>query len=292
MRQLTPEEIKQREITQEQAKKAMYAGQLTILSMIPTMAEMFSRVEIRERWDFPYTGYISGAIGAAVGVILCLLFGKHTPVRQQLRSFDLRVPLMFFLLVETGGKILFSLTALILSRFSSVTPGESEQKTLLQMFLTVIVTPILEELIFRTGMVGVLKKSRIRLLAVLFPAVMFMMMHSSKNLPGRLDVLNAGIFFAICYYETGNILYPMLVHSLHNLTALFFSVTGGTENGDRLIGLLQRRVNGYGVLRLPVLIVFALLFIAGMFWLVRVFPKKYAAAETDEQISGDDGQAG
>lgn len=291
MRQLTPEEIKQREITHEKCIKAMYAGQLTMLSMIPTLAEVFSRIEIRSRWDFPYTGYISGAIGAAVGVILCLLFGKHTPVRQQFRSFDLRVPLMFFLLVETGGKILFSLTALILSRFSSVTPGESEQKTLLQMFLAVIVTPILEELIFRTGMVGVLKKSRIRLLAVLFPAMMFMMVHT-RNLPGKLDVLNAGIFLAVCYYETGNILYPMIVHSLHNLVAMFFTLAYGTERGDRLVGLLQRRVNGYGVMRLPVLIVFALLFIAGMFWLVRVFPKKYAAAETDEQISGDDVAAG
>ena len=291
MRQLTPEEIKQRELTQEQCRKVINVGQLAALAMIPIFVELFCSMTIREHWKIEHARYIGGAVGAIAGVILCLLFGKHTPVRQQFRSFDLRVPLMFFLLVETGGKLLFSLTALILSRFSSVTPGESEQKTLLQMFLTVIVTPILEELIFRTGMVGVLKKSRIRLLAVLFPAMMFMMVHT-RNLPGKLDVLNAGIFFAICYYETGNILYPMLVHSLHNLTALFFSVTGGTENGDRLIGLLQRRVNGYGVLRLPVLIVFAVIFVAGMIWLVRVFPKKYAAAEPAEQISGDDGQAG
>lgn len=281
MRQLTPDEIKQREITQEKCKKVMYAGQLAALAMIPIFVELFCSMTIRAHWEIEHARYIGGAAGAIAGVILCLLFGKHRPVRQQLRSFDLRVPLMFLLLVETGGKILFSFTALILSRFSSVTPAESTQKTLLQMFLTVIVTPILEELIFRTGMVGVLKKSRIRLLAVLFPSMMFMMVHT-RNLPGKLDVLNAGIFLAVCYYETGNILYPMLVHSLHNLIALFFNVTGGTETGDRLVGLLQRRVNGYGVMRLPVLIVFALLFIAGMVWLARVFPKKYAESSAPE----------
>ncbi len=292
MRQLTPEEIKQRELTQEKCKKAMYAGQLAALAMIPIFVELFCSMTIREHWKIEHARYIGGAVGAIAGVILCLLFGKHRPIRQQFRSFDLRVPLMFFLLVETGGKLLFSLTALILSRFSSVTPAENTRDTLAQILLTVIVTPILEELIFRTGMVGVLKKSGSRLLAVLFPAMLFMMMHSSRNLPGRLDVLNAGIFLAVCYYETGNILYAMLIHSLHNLAALFFSVTGGTETGDRLIGLLQRRVSGYGVLRLPVLIVFAVIFVAGMIWLLRVFPKKYAAAEPAEQVSGDDGRAG
>ena len=283
MRQLTLEEIKQREITQEKCRKAMYAGQLAMLAMIPTFVELFCSMTIREHWKIEHARYIGGAVGAIAGVILCLLFGKHTPVRQQFRSFDLRVPLMFFLLVETGGKLLFSLSALILSRFSSVTPAENTRDTLAQILLTVIVTPILEELIFRTGMVGVLKKSGSRLLAVLFPAMLFMMMHT-RNLPGKLDVLNAGIFLAVCYYETGNILYAMLIHSLHNLAALFFSVTGGTETGDRLIGFLQRRVSGYGVLRLPVLIVFALIFLAGMIWLLRVFPK-YA---NKTELSADD----
>ena len=44
---------------------------------------------------------------------------------------------------------------------------------------------------------------------------------------------------------------------------------------------LYNEENGYSLLKLPVFIIYALVFAAGMIWLVKVFTKKYSYNKED-----------
>ena len=238
---------------------------LLMLSMIPVALSMVCTLIIREN---PYAGYLGGLIGAAAGVILCRIFGMHRPFGEQLRSFDVKLCLIYFLLVETGSRLAFSFGGLILSQFLSASaPGTEAPTTLTRVLLIAAVTPVLEELIYRTGMVGVLKKGGSRLISVLYPAVFFMFAHTAKGMQGKLSVLTAGVILALCYYETGNILYPVAAHALHNLAGF----------ADQ--SFLFRQANGFFVLKTPVLILYGVIFLFSAIRLVRGFRKKHAAEE-------------
>ena len=195
---------------------------------------------------------------------------QFVPLKTQLRSFDVKTCLLCFLLVETGGRLAFSFGGLILSRFMSASAAAETPATLTQVLLTAAVTPVLEELIFRTGMVGVLKKGSSRLISVLYPAVFFMAAHTSKGMQGKLSVLTAGVILSLCYYETGNILYPAAAHALHNLAGF----------ADQ--SFLFRQANGFFVLRTPVLILYGVIFVFSAIRPVRGFRKKNAAENADE----------
>lgn len=89
------------------------------------------------------------------------------------------------------------------------------------------------------------------------------------NPQGIVSVFSGCIFYAICYWYTENILYTIIPHALHNLLCY--------PDASRL----YNEENGYSLLKLPVFIIYALVFAAGMIWLVKVFTKKYSYNKED-----------
>lgn len=86
---------------------------------------------------------------------------------------------------------------------------------------SVIVGPLIEELIFRYLLVNNLSKFNNKIFTILIAGFIFAIMHN-----GVFNIIYAfllGIILNTIYLKNKNLFYPLIVHSSANLVALFFS---------------------------------------------------------------------
>ena len=96
-------------------------------------------------------------------------------------------------------------------------------------FSVVIFAPIVEELVFRVGVYGGMRKKFSVLVSVLVSALSFAMMHMiisllSGNFADLIFVVAyavPGAILCLAYEKTDNILVPIMVHWINNLIAIF-----------------------------------------------------------------------
>lgn len=218
-------------------------------------------------------------LGGITGLIMYLIKERSLHLKEQIQTFDVTVPIMFFLLNWTGSELASSVFGLIAGSFSSMDPGRDQvyDHTMLSVVIgTVIIAPIGEELMFRLCSMGLLKKCSSKMFTIMFPTVIFTLMHAFYSLQGLINVLAGSVFMAICYYYTDNIIYTILVHFLHNLLCVpdFFNS-------------LSTYRSGYSVLRPLPFVIYAVIFAAGMVWFIKVFRKKYDAETGPVQADTD-----
>ena len=211
--------------------------------------------------------HIGIAAGGITGVVLYLLQERSLHLKEQLRSFDVTVPMMILLLNWTGCTLASSVYGMIAADLSSVTPHESHMSLVMRVIGSGIVAPIGEELMFRLCGMGLMKKCYGRAFTILFPTVVFSLMHAFYGIQGLVEVFVGTIFFAVCYYFTENILYTIIAHMLHNFLCI-----------PKAISDLSYTNNGYGILRPVPFAVYLILFAAGMVWLFTAFRKRYISS--------------
>jgi uncharacterized protein len=101
--------------------------------------------------------------------------------------------------------------------------------------LAVVVAPITEECIFRAGIFRFLRGRISSSWAIVVSSVLFGAGHliggAAEGLGSFLPLVALGIVLAVAYERTGRIGVPMVAHSLFNLAALFFVLTGLDAHG-------------------------------------------------------------
>jgi membrane protease YdiL (CAAX protease family) len=81
-------------------------------------------------------------------------------------------------------------------------------------FVAVVTAPLMEELIFRGFLYGVIKRGTDRWFAAVFTAMIFAVVHSHVGSLPQLFLLGLGL--AIAYEQTGCLLVPIFMHAMFN----------------------------------------------------------------------------
>lgn len=202
---------------------------------------------------------------------------KGTRLREtvRLKNFDISVPLVLLFGGWAMGEIVNSLVGYICCNFMTTTPEESYPFNLAYFITTCVTAPIFEELIFRFGVFGCLKKNLKLRTSVLLSALLFALVHL-YNIQGFADVFVGAVLMAAVYYYTGNILYVMLEHSLHNLLCFadldfnFF----GTE--------VYHNMNGFINASVPWLIMEGIVVALAAVYFVKYFKPRYIDSRADK----------
>jgi len=84
---------------------------------------------------------------------------------------------------------------------------------------SVIVGPIVEEIIFRYILVSKLEKFNNKIFTILIASFIFAFMHS--NIINMIYSFLLGVILNVVYVKNKNLLYPLIVHSSANLISIF-----------------------------------------------------------------------
>lgn len=143
---------------------------------------------------------------------------NNTRLRDFIRvkNFDRTLVIMLLLTGYFGGEVLDNFGGLILSNFMTVEPNPEIPATITRILSAVICAPIFEELIFRFGGCELCKGAYSLPVICIANAAFFAVVHG-YNIQGFGNVMLFGITAAYVYCKTGNILYTIIPHSLHNL---------------------------------------------------------------------------
>jgi len=103
-----------------------------------------------------------------------------------------------------------------------INPNEVVEMNILFLILSsVIVGPIVEEIIFRHILVGKLEKFNNKINTILLASIIFSLMHN-----GIINIIYAfilGVILNVIYIKSKNLLYPIIVHSSANFITLFLT---------------------------------------------------------------------
>ncbi len=86
------------------------------------------------------------------------------------------------------------------------------------LFLSAVIPPICEELIFRGVVYNGLKRNFLVVPSVLISALLFALMH--QNITQFVYPFVLGIVLAVVYEKTGNLIYSIIIHMFNNATTL------------------------------------------------------------------------
>lgn len=149
-------------------------------------------------------------------------------LKEKIRSVDWRKILKLYLL-----NIPFFVFLVFILVFTS---GKIQSSSGYQIFFGILVAPIVEEVVFRGVLFEKLRKKGLKK-AIIISALIFTILHIDINFLTR--VLFA-ITNTILYIQTENIVNPIIVHSLKNLTIflipiIFNNISGSLALTDDLI---------------------------------------------------------
>ena len=205
-------------------------------------------------------------------LIVCAIVRKRTGVSVRdavkLRSFDFMLVIMLTLAGWSLGETCDHVMGVLLSNFMSIEPDVTEIGSIWTVISAVICAPILEELIFRFGFMGLLRENFGKIFTIIFSTIIFALLHT-YNIQNTTNVIMGTLLVAYVYYRTGNILYTMCEHCLHN--ALCCIPFGGI----RIFGsYTYYEKNGFIMSGTPWLIINLIVLVISMTWLIWFFRKK------------------
>jgi len=125
-------------------------------------------------------------------------------------------PVIHFVMLGIGFSSFFNMVIL------KINTNEIVKMNLLFLILSsVIVGPLVEEIIFRNILIGKLEKFNNKIITILLASFIFAIMHS-----GIINMIYAfllGIILNTIYIKNKNLLYPLITHSSANLITLFLT---------------------------------------------------------------------
>lgn len=201
--------------------------------------------------------WIGIVVAGIAGVLFfCKETGEKLDLREKIRSFDITVPLMIFLMSWSLCTVASYIYGLIASRFSSVGANENSS----DLLSVLVISPVFEELMFRQCSQGISKRTGSKWFSLIFPTFAFALCHCFYNMQGMLNVFSGTIALAICFHYTENVLYTIIAHFLHNL---FVTLDFTKFNFFGFFSV--RDVNGYALISLPYLVFNIFILILSLF---------------------------
>lgn len=187
----------------------LYLGARWLIALFPGMGE--AGVQL-------ISGFANG-LSLGFPVLLLLAVGPLKASRLRLAP-PYRWRLTFYLPLYLGASILFNLLGLLLQPLD----GASTQSLplgfwplLAVIFGNCLVPAVMEELLFRGALMGVLLPLGSKI-AVLAPAILFAVFHVQPS--QMLVALLTGLYFGWVARRTGSILPGMVLHFTNNLVAI------------------------------------------------------------------------
>lgn len=205
-------------------------------------------------------------------LIICAMVRNRTGERVRdavkLRHFNFMLVIMLTLAGWSLGEACDHFMGVFLSNFMSIEPDVNEIGSIWTIISAVICAPIFEELIFRFGFMGLLKENFGKHFTILFSTIIFAVVHT-YNIQNTFNVIVGTLLTAYVYYRTGNVLYTMFEHFLHN--ALCCIPFGEMS----ILGIdVYYEKNGFIMAGMPWLIINVVVLAISMSWLVWYFSKK------------------
>lgn len=227
---------------------------------------MVTCIKVKDITISDYTLYsVSGTIGIALaGIIIAGYIRKKQCESREIQNqkVDIKKLLLYGVLAVCVCQILFDTVAALL--FAHVFPLKNEQSQGSNIYIDilcgVVLAPIGEEMLFRSGLYSLLKRKLKPVTAIVISAFIFAILHG-YNLLGITSCFFAGIFFAIVYERTGNVWYSIFTHLMCNLFTLTFNTM--EQRDVTLMGSpIQYEINGYNAYNIVVILMAVLFCIA------------------------------
>ena len=216
---------------------------------------------------------VFGNLGLLLAVlIVCTMVKNRTGVRVRdaikLRRFNFMLVIMLTLAGWSLGETCDHVMGVLLSNFMSIEPDVNDIGSIWTIISAVICAPILEELIFRFGFMGLLRENFGKIFTIIFSTIIFAIVHT-YNIQNTTNVIMGTMLAAYVYYRTGNILYTMCEHFLHNALCCIplgeMSILGSDVYYEK---------NGFITSGTPWLIINLIVLVISMTWLIWFFRKK------------------
>ena len=216
---------------------------------------------------------VFGNIGLGFGALIAVMelrkvTGERVRDSIKIKDFSILLVIMLTLAGWSLGEVCDHFMAVILSGFMSIEPDESSLSGVTGVISAVICAPIFEELIFRHSFIGLLKKNSGKVFTIVFTSLVFSLAHA-YNIQNSADVFVGTLLAAYVFYKTGNLLYTICEHALHN--ALCFLPFGSFQ----ILGKdLYYEKNGFVLAEWPWLIINMAVLIFSMTWLILYFKNR------------------
>ncbi|WP_373385093.1 CPBP family intramembrane glutamic endopeptidase [Vagococcus fluvialis] len=84
----------------------------------------------------------------------------------------------------------------------------------------IILAPILEEIVFRGLMRQLIAN---KYCYIVISSLLFSMIHSPENSYLFIGIFISGVLFSLSYIKTNNLVIPICIHLINNLTAIFLN---------------------------------------------------------------------
>ena len=144
--------------------------------------------------------------------------------RSQFNKINIHQLLYSILIAISINLINISIYILVIKTFNINPIGSNTIKTMLQsysgIFMLVVLTPILEEIVFRGLIFNEMKKHLGLITSIILQATVFALYH--RSISKIIYTFFAGIFFALVYNYTSSILASILCHISYNFLTTFF----------------------------------------------------------------------
>lgn len=211
---------------------------------------------------------ISGGLGTAITGTLCAVYVKkknYTACVEVKEPFSIKKSLYFSTLAWSICSILFyAITTVLFVHVFTLTDEvhvivekSLADILLMDIFFSILIAPIFEELLFRMGMYSLLRHRFGKKLSIVICTLVFAAIHG-YSIQGFCACLTGGLLFMLIYVSTGNIWYSIIAHMVCNLDAAIMNAL--ESKGVTLFGIpIQYEIAGFNMVH-PVLIVTATLF--------------------------------
>lgn len=226
-----------------------------LVLLIATIGFQFlveGRLPLTEDQFFHY----SGSFGITVAALLTVWFSHAKGISKDLdsrkdRSFIKMIVVAVFS-VCIGTILLDSFTGFLLNGILPITKDVVHDKTAFDYIVAILIAPVTEEYFFRKGLYGYVREKINIPIALIFTSVIFSGLHE-YHLQVFISVFFGGILYALIYEYSGNIMYSICAHMMHN--AFVNIITALDRHGVHLL----YNLNGYDIYTLPVLLTAVLL---------------------------------
>ena len=247
----------------------IYFAAAIVLAMCVSFAGGFMGMTVEEIEAMPLiTDRWLDEIGMGIAALCACVFVKSRNkigIRKAVRikEFDFAVPVILTLFTWSFVEIYDHFSGLLLSNFMTVEPNSGIDFGAAGIIVAVVCAPIFEEIIFRFAAVEFSRGAYSMPVICIANGIYFAVVHT-YNIQGLMNIFIFGCCMAYVYCKTGNILYTMLTHALHN--AICFIPFGYFAYYEK---------NGFVLAKWYWLLIHAVISAACLVWYFKVFRKKY-----------------